>query len=149
ATTSFLILSYEACGMLLFLTRSSFPRYGRLSMLFLEQASPIPARPFSSSAEALLMSSGAFFSLAAGLAGSLAAGVAGFDVCASTAGSPTMPAENKKAMASATSRVMWAPPRGSVWPGGVRWPRHGITPQPCAGRQAHEVDGSGPAPARV
>src|SRR2546427_753682 len=65
------------------------------------------------------MSSGAFFSLAAGLAGSLAGGAAGFDARAPTAGAPRMPAMNKAA-------------RGRAPSGGVA-PQLGVArkPTPC------------------
>src|SRR2546425_6584843 len=79
-------------------------------MIFFAYASPMPGMACSSSAAAVLMSSGAFFgsaALASGFAGGFAAALAGADcACAQAPGAPTTPATNSTATHNATSLVM-------------------------------------------
>src|SRR5262245_50932220 len=105
ATIWFLILSYVACGTIFFLVRSSFRAYGRPSTIFFAYASPMPGSALSSSADAVLMSSGSFFfasDLVSLLAASFFAG-ASVLVCARAGENPSETVANRTAITRATS----------------------------------------------
>src|SRR5262249_44595976 len=79
--------------------------YGRPSTIFFAYASPIPGRVLSSSADAVLMSSGSFFfasDLVSVLVASFFAGVSVL-VCARAGESPSETVANRTATTRATS----------------------------------------------